>query len=65
MGGNAQERERTIIYMKKKSVELSKAAREARAKYQKDWAKKNPDKIAKYKQNYWERKAQEAAANDG
>lgn len=63
MGMNAQERKRNITYMKKKSVELSEAARKARAEYQKEWAKNNPDKINKYRKNYWERKAQEAAGN--
>lgn len=41
---------------------MSDAARKARAAYQREWNKKNPDKVKRYRDNYWERMA--AKAND-
>lgn len=39
---------------------LSEAAREKRNAYQREWRKKNPDKVKKYEEQKWER----AAAHD-
>jgi len=40
-------------------IELSTAAKAAKAAYQRSWVKRNPDKARKYNQNYWERKARQ------
>lgn len=37
--------------------ELSEEAREARAKYMREWKLKNADKLREYTARYWERKA--------
>ncbi len=39
---------------------LSQEAREARRAYQREWRKKNRDKVREYEKRYWERKAAEA-----
>ncbi len=44
---------------------ISEAAREAKNAYWREWAKKNPDKIRRYHEAYWERKAAEALAAAG
>ena len=41
---------------------LSKEAAEARRKYKREWASRNPDKIRAQQARYWERKAHEQAA---
>lgn len=38
---------------------LSKEARELKRAYQREWQRKNKDKVALYKQRYWEKKARE------
>jgi DNA-binding NarL/FixJ family response regulator len=38
---------------------LSEKARKLKNEYQKNWKRKNPDKVKKYIANYWERKAKE------
>lgn len=38
---------------------LSEKARKLKNEYQKNWKRKNPDKVKKYIANYWERKASE------
>jgi len=40
-------------------IELSPAAKAAKAAYQRYWVKRNPDKVREYTKNYWERKAKE------
>jgi len=51
---------------RKRITELSPEAKEARRKYHKDWAAKNPDKVREATRRYWERKAQaEAAGRQG
>lgn len=40
-------------------INLSPEARAAKAAYQKAWAAKNPDKVRRYVESYWERKAAE------
>jgi hypothetical protein len=40
-----------------KFMELSKEARQAQNNYLKDWRRKNKDKVARHKANYWERVA--------
>ena len=42
--------------------DLSPEAKEARRKYHKEWAAKNPDKVKEANRRFWERKAQEEAA---
>ena len=37
--------------------QLSVSAREARAAYKREWARKNPGKNKEYVARYWERKA--------
>lgn len=38
---------------------MKETARLARNAYKKEWAKKNPDKIRKYNETYWNKKAAE------
>lgn len=45
-------------------MELSEAARQARNKYSREYRRKNPDKIKRYNDNYWERKAMEANSGE-
>lgn len=40
-------------------INLSPEAKAAKSAYQKQWARRNPDKVAKYAEAYWERKAAE------
>jgi DNA-binding NarL/FixJ family response regulator len=40
-------------------IKLSPEARAAKNAYQKAWAKRNPDKVRRSIENYWERKAAE------
>ena len=49
-------------------AEMTKEARAARAKYMREWRKKNPDKEREYNARKWEKKGQQireegAAAN--
>lgn len=41
---------------------MTEAARAARREYKKKWQRENADKVKQYQANYWNRKAQEAAA---
>ena len=41
------------------SKQLSKEANAARNAYFREWRKKNPEKMKKYQENYWKKKAQE------
>ena len=50
---------------KKAYKELSPEAKEARRKYHKEWAAKNPEKVKEANRRFWERKAQEATAGKG
>lgn len=47
---------------KKKRGGLTDEAKAARAKYAREWRKKNPEKQKAITARYWEKKAQEAAA---
>lgn len=38
---------------------LSEKARKLKNEYQKNWKRKNPDKVKKYFTDYWEKKASE------
>lgn len=38
---------------------MNDKARAKRNAYMKEWRKKNKDKMKKYQENYWERKAKE------
>ena len=44
--------------------ELQEKARELRNEYQRNWRKKNQEKIREYNQRYWERKAKEELKGD-
>ena len=41
-------------------AEMSEAAREARKAYQREWNRKNKDKVKANQARYWERKAAKA-----
>lgn len=41
---------------------MNEAAKAARREYKRNWQRKNRDKVKKYQEDYWNRKAQEAAA---
>lgn len=43
---------------KRERKDLSPEAKEARRKYHKEWAAKNPEKVKEAIRRYWERKAQ-------
>lgn len=38
---------------------MTEAAKRARAAYQREWRKRNPEKVRQYAENRWERKAAE------
>jgi len=40
-------------------MELSDKAKELRNEYQRRYRRKNPDKLRKYNQRYWEKKAEQ------
>ena len=40
---------------------LSEQAKEARRKYKREWARKNPDKVREATARHWEKVAREAA----
>lgn len=40
---------------------MNEAAKEARRAYKRKWQRENADKVKRYQENYWSRKAQEAA----
>lgn len=44
---------------------LSEQAKEARRKYKREWARKNPDKVKAATAKYWERIAREASQQTG
>lgn len=41
---------------------MNEAAKEARRAYKRQWNKDNPEKVKAYQEKYWNKKAQEAAA---
>ena len=41
------------------SKDLSQEVKEARNAYYREWRKKNPEKMKRYQENYWKKKAQE------
>lgn len=49
-------------------TKLQELAREVQRQYQREWRKKNPDKVRAKNQRYWERKARkllEASEKEG
>lgn len=42
---------------------MSEQARRLRAEYKRNWQRRNRDKVKGYIERYWEKKAQEAAAD--
>lgn len=43
---------------------MNEAAKAARRAYKRKWQRENPDKVKQYQERYWNRKAQEAAAEN-
>lgn len=41
---------------------MTEKAKEARRAYQREWARKNPDKVKAQQERYWTRKAEQAEA---
>lgn len=41
---------------------MTEKALEARRAYKRKWAKENPDKVKRYQEKYWSKKAAEAEA---
>jgi len=41
---------------------MTEKAKEARRAYQREWARKNPDKVKAQQARYWEKKAEQAEA---
>lgn len=46
------------------SNELSKAAKEARNQYHREWRRSNRDRVAEHQKKYWERRAAKEATHD-
>lgn len=40
---------------------MNEAAKKARREYQRQWNKKNPEKLKQYREKYWSKKAAQAA----
>ena len=45
-------------------TELSNQAKEAQRAYLREWRRKNPEKVQENNRRYWERKAQQMAAQE-
>ena len=43
---------------------MTETAKALRRKYKNEWNRRNPDKIRRYTENYWNRKAEAAAAQE-
>ena len=50
--------------MEVKTLDLENAARAAKARYQREWNKKNRDKVKVYNMRYWARKAAAFSASE-
>ena len=44
--------------------EISEKAKEAQRAYLREWRRKNPEKVRENNRRYWERKAQQMAAQE-
>ena len=44
---------------------MTEKATEAKKKYQREWRRRNKDKVQKYNEQYWEKKAKEANPENG
>ena len=44
---------------------MDEKAAEARRAYKREWQRKNRDKCRKYQENYWQKKAEQAAKEAG
>lgn len=42
---------------KLKEMQIEQKAKELKAAYQREWAKKNPEKVKKSREDFWKRKA--------
>ena len=47
-----------------KELNLSDAAKRARAEYMREWRKANPEKVKQNNKSYWERRAREMQQKD-
>ena len=43
---------------------MTEQAKQARRKYKNEWNRKNRDRVKRYQENYWSRKAKAAAEKD-
>lgn len=41
---------------------MTEAAKQARRAYKREWARKNPDRVKQYNENYWNKKAASQSA---
>lgn len=44
--------------------QMTEAAREARREYKKAWYRANADRVKKYQEDYWNRRAEKLAAQE-
>ena len=54
-----------FLRMEAKVLEMSEQAREAQREYNREWARKNPEKVKAKNQKYWERRAARLAKERG
>ena len=50
-------KEETMNEEKLKEMQIEQKAKELKAAYQREWAKKNPEKVKKSQKDFWKRKA--------
>ena len=50
--------------MSAKKSKLLEKARQAKNEYQRQWRKKNPEKVKQYQESYWIRKVQEVELSE-
>lgn len=43
---------------------MTREALEARRAYKREWAKKNPEKVRKYQETFWQKQAEKAAEQE-
>ena len=51
--------------MEAKVLEMSEQAREAQREYNREWSRKNPEKVKAKNKKYWERRAARLAKERG
>lgn len=61
-----QDKNKTFfLRMEAEVLEMSEQAREAQREYNREWARKNPEKVKAKNQKYWERRAARLAKERG